>query len=329
MLRARREPNRPQRLGRYRVQSRSEAQIRHPRWRRIRSPRWRSRCACDARRPAHRRRRRGNRRRAAGGRSAERRATLRSTARACGSGTSTGPTAAASRRSSPAPSASGIGTVYVKAGDGGDVWSQFSRVARRALCTRGGLDVCAWQFVYGDDPVGRGQGRRRGGGQGRRLPGDRRRGRLRGQVRLRRPLHPRAASADRRRPSRSPSPPSLTSTTTRRSPTRSSSARAAPPTTSRRCTGRRSGPRSRGVYEHTYLYNRLWDHPIYPLGQTYEAPGTSSLKLFRRFAASYGGLQPSWWDWQETSRQRVGGAGADQRRAARSPATARASSTRC
>ena len=29
----------------------------------------------------------------------------------------------------------------------------------------------------------------------------------------------------------------------------------------------------RAVYEHTYLFNRLWGHPIYPVGQTYEAPG--------------------------------------------------------
>ena len=45
----------------------------------------------------------------------------------------------------------------------------------------------------------RGQGRRRLGPQGRRLPGDRRRGPVRGQVRLRRPLHPGPAPAHRRR----------------------------------------------------------------------------------------------------------------------------------
>ncbi len=46
----------------------------------------------------------------------------------------------------------GIGTVYIKAGDGDDVWGQFSRGLVRAL-HRGGLSVCAWQFVYGDRPV--------------------------------------------------------------------------------------------------------------------------------------------------------------------------------
>ncbi len=111
-------------------------------------------------------------------------------------------------------------------------------------------------------------------------------------------------------PSRSPSPPSPTSTTTRPSPTRSSSGPAARPSTSRRCTGRRSGTSVRAVFEHTYLYNRIYGHPIYPLGQTYESPGRGALKLFRRFAASFGGLAPSWWSWQETSGREWGALGA-------------------
>ena len=82
------------------------------------------------------------------------------------------------------------------------------------------------------------------------------------------------------------------------------------------------GTSVRAVFEHTYLYNRIWGHPIYPIGQTYEAPGSGPLRLFRRFAASYGGLPPSWWDWQETSRQPSGGRSAPPAAAAsRSPAT--------
>jgi hypothetical protein len=66
----------------------------------------------------------------------------------------------------------------------------------------------------------------------------------------------------------------------------------------------------RTVYEHTYLFNRIWGHPIYPIGQTYEGPGAASIRLFRRFAESYGGLPPSWWDWQETSGSEWGAVGA-------------------
>ena len=49
------------------------------------------------------------------------------------------------------------------------------------------------------------------------------------------------------------------------------------------------GTSVRAVYEHTYLFNRLWGHPIYPLGQTYESPGRGAIMRFRSFAASYGG----------------------------------------
>jgi hypothetical protein len=61
------------------------------------------------------------------------------------------------------------------------------------------------------------------------------------------------------------------------------------------------GTSVRGVYEHTYLYNRVWERPVYPLGQTYGDPGRKQIKRFRRFAINYGSLPPSWWSWQETN----------------------------
>ena len=54
----------------------------------------------------------------------------------------------------------------------------------------------------------------------------------------------------------------------------------------------------------------------------------SRSSCFRRFAINYGGLAPSWWDWQETNRQRVGGA-RRRRPAGRSSATGRSRRTRC
>jgi Putative peptidoglycan binding domain len=60
------------------------------------------------------------------------------------------------------------------------------------------------------------------------------------------------------------------------------------------------GTTVRQVFAHTYLYNRVWGRPIFPIGQTYEAPGRGPLRLFRRYSASYGAA-PSWWDWQETT----------------------------
>ena len=45
-----------------------------------------------------------------------------------------------------------IGTVYVKAGDGTTTWEQFNPTLVAEL-HRGGLKVCAWQFVYGEAPL--------------------------------------------------------------------------------------------------------------------------------------------------------------------------------
>jgi hypothetical protein len=53
------------------------------------------------------------------------------------------------------------------------------------------------------------------------------------------------------------------------------------------------------VYSHTYLYNRLYQRPIYPLGQVYNSPPTSQLFRFRQFLDLYGARGVSWWDWQE------------------------------
>ena len=46
----------------------------------------------------------------------------------------------------------GITTLFVKSGDGGDYWSQFSGSLVRWL-HGAGLNVCAWQYIYGRDPI--------------------------------------------------------------------------------------------------------------------------------------------------------------------------------
>jgi hypothetical protein len=46
-----------------------------------------------------------------------------------------------------------VSTLFIKSGDGGHPWSQFSASTVTALKAQG-LHVCAWQFVYGDDPAG-------------------------------------------------------------------------------------------------------------------------------------------------------------------------------
>ena len=89
------------------------------------------------------------------------------------------------------------------------------------------------------------------------------------------------------------------------------------------------GTSVRGVFEHTYLYNRIWGHPIYPIGQTYEAPGERRAaplpplrRQLRRTRAELVGLagdEPG----------RVGRARRRRRRAAARPAYRPTSTTRC
>ncbi len=45
----------------------------------------------------------------------------------------------------------GIKTLFIKSGDGDEYWSQFSPSLVRTLHASG-LNVCAWQYVYGTDP---------------------------------------------------------------------------------------------------------------------------------------------------------------------------------
>ena len=54
------------------------------------------------------------------------------------------------------------------------------------------------------------------------------------------------------------------------------------------------------VYANTYIANRVYARPIYPLGQTYGGVSTSDLLRFREEAVDYGASGTSFWDWQET-----------------------------
>jgi hypothetical protein len=193
----------------------------------------------------------------------------------------------------------GIGTVYVKAGDGGGIWSQFSDGLVQAL-HRGGLDVCAWQFVYGDHPVAEARVGAaavakgadclvidaEGDYEGKYAAADLYIRTLRAKIGDTFPLSLAAFPYVDYHPSFPYSVFLGPGGATYNQP---------------QMYWKTIGTSVRAVYEHSYLYNRLWGHPIYPIGQTYEAPSPGALKLFRRFAASFGGLAPSWWSWQETS----------------------------
>ena len=212
-----------------------------------------------------------------------------STARECGSGTSTARTAATSARIIARARRSDIGTVYIKSGDGGDTWSQFNRPLVHRL-HRGGLDVCAWQFVYGDHPVAEAKVGAASVRQGRRLPGDRRRGpSTRASTR-----RPTATSARCGARIGAAFPLSLAALPLRRLPPGLSllglpRAGRGPATTSRRCTGTRSAPRSAGSTSTPTSTTASSSGRSTPSGRPTGGPAARSLKRFRRFALTYGG----------------------------------------
>lgn len=190
-----------------------------------------------------------------------------------------------------------IGTVYIKAGDGATRWDQFNGALVAAL-HHGGLKVCAWQFVYGDAPEAEariGAAAVRAGAdclvidaeasyEGKYAAADLYLRSLRAQVGAGFPLSLASFPYVDYHPAFPYSVFLGPGGATVNQP---------------QMYWKDIGTSVRQVFAHTYLYNRLWGRPIFPIGQTYGAPGREPLRLFRRYSASYGAV-PSWWDWQET-----------------------------
>jgi hypothetical protein len=61
------------------------------------------------------------------------------------------------------------------------------------------------------------------------------------------------------------------------------------------------GTTTDGVFAHTYRYNRLYGRPIAPLGQVYNSPPAHQIARFRQLSRVYGASGVSWWDWQEAT----------------------------
>jgi peptidoglycan hydrolase-like protein with peptidoglycan-binding domain len=54
------------------------------------------------------------------------------------------------------------------------------------------------------------------------------------------------------------------------------------------------------VYADTYISNRIYGRPLFPLGQTYGKVSAAEVLRFREEAVDYGATGASFWDWQET-----------------------------
>jgi peptidoglycan hydrolase-like protein with peptidoglycan-binding domain len=55
------------------------------------------------------------------------------------------------------------------------------------------------------------------------------------------------------------------------------------------------------VYSHTYEFNTPYLRPIEPLGEVAGNPPAGQIVRFRQLSRSYGASGVSWWDWQESS----------------------------
>jgi hypothetical protein len=53
------------------------------------------------------------------------------------------------------------------------------------------------------------------------------------------------------------------------------------------------------IYKTTYMHNRIYERPIYPLGQVWMQPPRREVLRFRSLALAYGSTGVSWWSWQE------------------------------
>ncbi len=195
--------------------------------------------------------------------------------------------------------AAGMGTVYVKSSDGADVWAQFTPALVAALRARG-MRVCAWQFVYGKDPLGEaaaGAGAVAKGAdcliidaetayEGRYAAAQRYLTALRGAIGAAYPLglttfpyvdyHPNFPYSVFLGPG---------------------GAQGNLP----QVYWKDIGASVDAVSARTVAHNRIYATPLAPLGQAYDAPAPADIQRFRAIWAGYGAAGISWWSWQSAS----------------------------
>src|SRR3954452_4414496 len=195
--------------------------------------------------------------------------------------------------------AAGMRTVFVKSADAATVWSQFSPQLVADLHARG-LRVCAWQFVYGTNPLGEaaaGASAVNAGAdclvidaetayEGRYASAQRYLGALRLAIGAGYPLgltsfpyvdyHPRLPYSVFLAPG--------------------GGAQANLP----QAYWKAIGGTVDAISAHTLAHNRIYGAPIAPLGQTDENPAAADLRRFRQLWAAYGAQGMSWWSWQAT-----------------------------
>jgi len=193
----------------------------------------------------------------------------------------------------------GISTVFVKSADGTTAWSQFTPQLVAAL-KAGGLDVCAWQYVYGARPDLEAQVAAQSAEAGADcfvIDAEKEyEGRYAQAQRYVTAL--RAAVGDAYPIGFTSFPyvdyhPSL--------PYSVFLGPGGAQYNAPQIYWKDIGGGVDAVVDHTYQHNRPYGRPIVPLGQLYNAPSTADVLRFRQLVKAAGATGVSWWDWQHAS----------------------------
>src|SRR5829696_9947188 len=213
--------------------------------------------------------------------------------------------------------AHGIDTVLIKSGDGTTYWRQFSSGMISGLHSRG-LDVCAWQFIYGRKP---GKEARVGAAavangadclvldvegqyEGKYPQASYFMASLRSRIGAEYPLglasfpyvdyHPALPFSVFLGPGGAQyNIPQL--------------------------YWKDIGTTVDTGYTHTWVWNRIYGRSIAPLGQVYSRPKAGQIKRFRALAMSHGFEGVSWWSWQSARKRQWKAVGAPVSPAAVTP----------
>ena len=195
--------------------------------------------------------------------------------------------------------AAGVSTLFVKSSDGAsNYWSQFSPQLVAELHANG-LRVCAWQYVYGTNPAGEASLGARAAANGADC--------LVIDAEAEYEGHYAAAQtyiADLRAKVGPTYPVGLASFPyVSYHPSFPYSVFLAPngaQYNAPQMYWKDIGTSVDTVYANTYIANRIYARPIFPLGQTYGHVSSTELLRFREEAVDYGATGSSFWDWQET-----------------------------
>ncbi len=195
--------------------------------------------------------------------------------------------------------AAGVGTLLIKSSDGStNYWSQFSKKLVEEVHAQG-LKVCAWQYVYGTNPVGEAELGAKAVAEGAEclvIDAEAQYEGLYGAAQtyintLRAKIGPAYPLALASFPyvNYHPSFPYSVFLGP-------NGAQFDVP----QMYWHDIGTSVAQVYINTYEQNLVYGRPILPLGQTYGGVSSSEIVAFRSLASAYGAAGDSFWDWQET-----------------------------